>query len=353
MIGASLLDEDLDHYSLEYLSQLWLGHGKVEEGIRAYADEHDLDPKADLWRMPPEIVAPYAAGDVDRTAALIDEELRRLDLEAQDHPNIIKAWNLECDLIPLSIAMTWNGIRVDEDALDRAGARFRKLREAAVAEMKARWGVDVEPWKQSTCLAMFAQAGLQVPRLKKVVDGVTVEMGPTIRADWLEAQTHDAAKLLLRARKASKATGTFIEGWKRHIHDGRLHPHWHQTRSDEGGTISFRYSCSDPNLQQVPYRDPDMARILRPIFLPDAGESLHSLDYSQQEPRLLVHYAYTNNVIGAADAHRLYQDRTADFHQLAAVLTALERDIAKQINLGIIYGMGQAKLAVKDRKSVV
>ncbi len=350
MVGAALIDENLDHYSLESLSNLWLGEGKVEEGIREYADEHDLDPKADLWRMPAAVVGPDACGDVDRTRQLLEWEESQIASDS----DVQRAYALESSLLPLSIQMTWNGIRIDEAALERANARFRKLKDAAVRAMSELTGVEVEPWKVASCVAAFQAAGVTVPRAKKMVGNTWVEGNYTITAPWLEAMAlhHPVARLLLNARQADKARSTFVEGWRSRIVNGRLHPMWHQTRSDDGGTISFRYSCSEPNLQQVPYRNPDMAKILRPVFLPDEGETLHSLDYSQQEPRLLVHYAYSNGVVGAPAAHALYQDRGADFHQMASELTDLERDVAKQINLGIIYGMGQQRLADKIGKAL-
>jgi len=354
MIGAALLDEDLDHYSLSALGKLWLGEDKAESAIKSYADEHLLDPKADLWRMPPEVVGPYACQDVDLTAKLIQHIEHRIQAETtqQVGTTLLDAYELESSLIPLSVLMRWVGIRIDEQALYEAGAKFRMMKEAAIKEMWELSGLTVEPWKQASCLPYFAKCGVSVP-LRRVRSGKKKgEMAPTITADWLEAMASvPACALLHRARKAAKNQSTFVEGWQKHVVNGRLHPEWHQTRSDEGGTISFRYSCSNPNLQQVPYRDPDMAKILRPVFLADSGESLYSLDYSQQEPRLLVHYAAENRCRGAKEAEILYQDPAADFHNISVELTGLVRDVAKQINLGVIYGMGVGKMAIKINKS--
>src|SRR6185312_6324543 len=138
---------------------------------------------------------------------------------------------------------------------------FRILGDNAIREMKELSGLVVDPWKQPSCLAYFKEVGVQAPTVMATKGRKKGQMVPTIRAEWLEFMSTRVPALgaLMRARKALKMRATFAEGWRQHVVNGKIHPEWHQTRSDEGGTISFRYSCSSPNLQQVPYRDPDVA----------------------------------------------------------------------------------------------
>jgi DNA polymerase I-like protein with 3'-5' exonuclease and polymerase domains len=371
MTAAPLLDEELDHYSLEFLSRLWLGEGKLEDKIKEYADEHLLDPKADLWRMPVALVGKYANQDVELTRKLIRHiEARIREEDARDAAGgrgsgLCRAMRLEYDLIPCSIAMRWKGLRLDLNELERAANKLRVLRERSIKEVMDRWGLELRPWVPTSVARLFDECGLKYP---VNIDPDTGKATPSFVKPWLLAQPHDAARLVLAARAGAKSIGTFIKGWEKHLVGDRIHPEWHQTRSDEGGTISFRYSCSAPNLQQVPHKDRTMADILLPVFISDDGEELHSLDYHQQEPGLAVHYAHLLNVAGSDEIWQRYQSGGVDFHDVATELiermtrpavekghpdlVAFEaaRTIYKQINLGLMYGMGKAKLRASTGK---
>jgi DNA polymerase I-like protein with 3'-5' exonuclease and polymerase domains len=105
---------------------------------------------------------------------------------------------------------------------------------------------------------------------------------------------------------------------------------------------------SNPNLQQIPARNPDMARKIRGLFLPEEDEQWASMDFDQQEPRILVHFSSLTNkgLTGSdvfVDAYKTKQN--TDFHQMVADIADIPRKQAKTINLGIMYGMGQTKLA--------
>ena len=109
---------------------------------------------------------------------------------------------------------------------------------------------------------------------------------------------------------------------------------------------------SNPNLQQIPARNPRFAEAIRGLFLPEEGEKWSSLDYSQQEPRILVHYASLTRMPGNrgltgadlfVEAYR--DDPQTDFHQRVADIAKIPRGKAKTINLALLYGMGQTKLA--------
>lgn len=105
-------------------------------------------------------------------------------------------------------------------------------------------------------------------------------------------------------------------------------------------------SCSNPNLQQIPARDPLIGPMIRGLFLPEEGMQWGAFDYSSQEPRLVAHYAYLLELPGAEAFHTAYQkDPNTDFHQIAADLVGVDRKKAKNINLGLFYGMGKGKLA--------
>ena len=122
-------------------------------------------------------------------------------------------------------------------------------------------------------------------------------------------------------------------------------------RSDDGGTVTGRFSSSNPNLQQIPARDPEIKKLIRGLFIPEEGQRWGSFDYSSQEPRLLVHYC---SVLRQRDRHPMidevideYHKGDADFHQMVADMAGISRKEAKTVNLGIMYGMGVGKLAAQ------
>jgi DNA polymerase I-like protein with 3'-5' exonuclease and polymerase domains len=123
---------------------------------------------------------------------------------------------------------------------------------------------------------------------------------------------------------------------------------------------------SNPNLQQIPARDPELGPMIRSLFLPEEGEQWASIDFSQQEPRIAVHYADAygkstktelSGVVDMVDAYT--NDPDTDFHTMVAEMTGLKRKAAKSVGLGIIYGMGVNKLAgeldvsVDEAKSIL
>ena len=129
-----------------------------------------------------------------------------------------------------------------------------------------------------------------------------------------------------------------------HSVNGRIHAEAHPLRSDRGGTVSGRFSYSNPNLQQVPARDPEIGGLIRSLFIPEDGCDWGIFDYSQQEPRLTVHYANQMHLTGSKDAVTDYKEKDAAFHQIVADMANIPRKQAKMINLGLSYGMGKQKL---------
>ena len=126
-------------------------------------------------------------------------------------------------------------------------------------------------------------------------------------------------------RELDKASNTFVDSILKFAHKGRIHCEFHQLRSDDGGTVTGRFSSSNPNLQQIPARDAEIKAMIRGLFLPDEGCKWGSFDYSSQEPRLLVHYCamlppklrhYTIDSLVEE-----YKNGDPDFHQMVADMT--------------------------------
>jgi DNA polymerase I-like protein with 3'-5' exonuclease and polymerase domains len=149
--------------------------------------------------------------------------------------------------------------------------------------------------------------------------------------------------MIAKAREYDKAVNTFIDGLLEYVHEGRIHADINQIRSDTGGTVTGRFSMSNPNLQQIPAKG-YIGGKMRELFIPEEGCKWGSFDYSQQEPRIVVHYAIKLGLPGTESLKDEFDRDDADFHQIVADMANISRKQAKTINLGLFYGMGKIKL---------
>jgi DNA polymerase I-like protein with 3'-5' exonuclease and polymerase domains len=165
---------------------------------------------------------------------------------------------------------------------------------------------------------------------------------------------HWLPQLVVRAKSrwdaSEKFVGTFV---KEFAHLGRLHASINQFRSEDGGTRTYRFSYSDPPLQQMPNRDDELATLIRGAFLPEEGSWWLAADYSQQEYRLIVHYAELHDMAKSHEAGDRYRnDPRTDFHSMVAEMTGLERKPAKDSNFAKSYGAGIPKFAAMINKTI-
>ncbi len=355
MVVASLLDENRFSYSLNNVAYDYLEKIKVEKGLREAAISFGLDPKSEMWKMPAMYVGPYAEGDATLTLDLWNHF--KIELEKQKLWNIV---NLELDALPCLIDMTWRGVRIDQDRVERTKDALFKREKAALQKIKDMSGLNVEIWAARSLSKAFDQLSIAYPKTEKGA--------PSFTKQFLSDHPHEFPKLIVEARNLNKTSGTFLNTIMKHCRsDGRIHSHINQIRSDDGGTVSGRISMSNPNLQQIPARDPELGPMIRSLFLPEEGEQWAAIDFSQQEPRILVHYAH---VLGNAKGRVPFKgteefvegyrnNPDMDFHTMVAEMADINRKQAKTINLGMMYGMGVNKLAnqldieVDEAKSLI
>ena len=168
---------------------------------------------------------------------------------------------------------------------------------------------------------------------------------PSFTKNYLKNHKDPVLRAINSAREADKLRNTFVDSLKKFVYNGRIHSDIHQLKGDFGGTVTGRLSYSNPNLQQIPNYT-DIGNGVRAIFVPEKGHRWGCFDYSQQEPRLVVHFALsTPGVLGVASIAEQYDEGKADFHKIVADIADISRSEAKTINLGLFYGMGKAKLA--------
>ena len=354
MVVASLLDENRFSYSLNALSYDHLNKTKSEKALVEAAKEFGIDPKAEMWKMPAMYVGPYAEADAELTLELWNYFSVQLGKE-----DLWDIANLELDLLPCLVDMTFRGVRVDQDRVERTRDMLLKREKDVMKEIKRIAGTDLEIWAAQSLAKAFDKLDIVYPKTEKGA--------PSFTKMFLAEHEHPLAKLVVEARNLNKTSGTFINTIMKHCHsDGRIHAHINQIRSDDGGTVSGRFSMSNPNLQQIPARDPELGPMIRSLFLPEEGEQWAAIDFSQQEPRILVHYAHiygkNRNVPlkGAEEFVNAYnEDASTDFHTMVAEMANIPRKQAKTINLGMMYGMGVNKLSdqldipVEEAKSII
>jgi len=332
LIAAPIVDENRFRFDLNSLVKDYLQESKSETQLREAAKMWGLDPKADLWKLPASHVGTYAEQDAAVTLRL----WQHLQKEIAGQ-NLINIFQLETDLFPVLFEMKRKGVRVNLDKAEIIKNDLQKEEEKLLQSIKKLAGTSVEIWAAASVAKAFD--ALSIPY------NHTETGKPSFDKNFLSSHESPLAKMVVKAREINKARTTFIDSILKHSHRGRIHAEIHQMRSDQGGTVTGRFSYSNPNLQQIPARNQIIGPLIRSIFIPEKNHQWGIFDYSQQEPRLVVHYAAIKNFTGASKFVEAYQEEeSTDFHSLVAEMADIGRKQAKTINLGLFYGMGKGKL---------
>ena len=331
MIAGSLVNENRLRYNLNSLAREYVGMGKNEKILFEAAKEWGVNPKKEMWRLPAMHVGEYAEQDAVATLKLW-ERLQQ-EITAQDLWDI---FNVETELFPCLVDMKFKGVRVDLDKAHIIKKDLMKEEKQFLQKVKKQTGMDVEIWAAASIAKVFDQLKLPYDR--------TATGAPSFTKNFLSQHPNEIAQAIAQAREINKAHTTFIDTILEHEHKGRIHADINQIRSDDGGTVTGRFSYSNPNLQQIPARSKRIGPLIRSLFLPEEKCVWGTFDYSQQEPRLVVHYAALSQLQGVSRIVDEYNEGDADFHQAVAEMADIDRKDAKTINLGLMYGMGKNKL---------
>ena len=334
MLAAPLLDENRFSYSLNALGFDYLKEVKSEQGLKEAAHDFGVHAKKELWKLPAMHVGAYAEQDAALTLKLwhhFKALMRKEEVES--------IFNLETDVLPVLLDLTLKGIRFNRQDCEHQMQQMRRKEADILKHIKEQAGVKVDIWAAASIAQAFDKLAIQYPR--------TAQGAPSFTKSFLDNHDHPMAKMIVEARELNKTHGTFLEPYLRHsAKDGRIHTHFNQMRNEDGGTVTGRLSASNPNLQQVPARHEVIGPLVRSLFLPEEGNIWAANDFSSQEPRLLVHYATLLDLPGAEKMAVAYRENPdTDFHQMVADLAGIKRKAAKTIGLGLMYGMGKAKLA--------
>ncbi len=343
MIASALVDENQMRYDLNNCSKRYTGKGKNETDLYAAAKDWGVDAKAEMYKLPAIYVGAYAEKDAEITLDLWQELKKEINLQ-----DINSIMDMETELFPCLVDMKFKGVRVDVEAAHKLKTTLLAQEKQSLQEIKKETGIDTQIWAARSIAQVFDKLNLDYDRTEKT-------SAPSFTKNFLQNHPHPLVKHIARAREINKAHTTFIDTIIKHSHKGRIHAEINQLRGDNGGTVTGRFSYSNPNLQQIPARNKELGPAIRSLFIPEEGHTWGCFDYSQQEPRLVVHYATLQNLYGVDEVLEAYREGDADFHDIVADMAEIPRYQAKTINLGLFYGMGknklQAELGVSKEKA--
>jgi len=336
MVMLSLVDENRLWYSLNSASYDYLGEVKSEKALEQAAARAGVNAKEEMHKLPAMDVGTYAEKDAELTLELFKVLSR--EIHKQKLQNV---FDLETQLFPCLIDMKFKGVRVDLEGAHNLKQKLISQEEALLLDIKKETGIDTEIWAARSIAKVFDKLSLTYSRTAK-------SQAPSFTKNFLQEHPHPLVQKIAKAREINKAHTTFIDTILKHSYKGRIHADINPIKSDLGGTVTGRFSYSNPNLQQIPARNKDLGPMIRSLFLPEENHTWGCFDYSQQEPRLVVHYAATTEPICFDESVKIivekFKNDSVDFHQTVADMANISRTQAKTINLGLFYGMGKAKL---------
>lgn len=310
----------LDSVAKEHGVTAKLGGELYQHLATQFGCKADRKAMAHYWELPGDdpIATDYAIGDGVTTIELYHKQVQDITSEGLD-----QIFELENALIWTLFRMERRGIRVDEEYLhwlrEEIERRVASAYDALPPDFNVRSPNHVREYVES--------AGHS--------DWPTTDKGnPSFTESWLKE--FPEGQNIVAVRKWSNLNNSFVTPLiEEHVWNGRVHPNLNQMKSDDYGTISGRFSCSQPNLQQIPKRDKELAALFRKGYLADDGYLFYERDYSQCEPRLFGHYSGEPAIVNGYNS-----DPPKDMHAVVAELLGVERDpTAKRMNMGIMTGM--------------
>lgn len=341
MIESFLLEPERSTHGLGDVAQQRLGQGKLSMEAITGVGPH----RRTLDRVDASLTAPYAATDADLTLRLHRDMSPLLDAQGlrRLHDEV------ELPLVAVLADMEWNGIRVEREELQRQRTRL----EALILDLRARiaaaapWPFNPDSPKQLAAVLFnatdAATPGLGLPIVKRTKTGASTD------AEVLETLAEDPSvtsplpQLIVEHRQLTKLVGTYLVALEQAIdpRDGRVHASFHQT-----GAATGRLSSSDPNLQNIPIRTP-VGREIRAAFTAPPGHVLLACDYSQVELRVLAHLSGDPALCAAfASGQDIHTAVAAEVNGIdPAQVTPEQRNAAKMVNFGIVYGITPHGLA--------
>lgn len=337
-VAAPLINENQKSYSLDAIAKRVLGESKkgnemYEWLATAYGGKATAEGQGGrIHRAPTWIVGPYAEGDVDLPLRIFEQQEKTMAAEELE-----RVFDIESRLIPLLLAMRLHGVRVDTDKAEIAKKESKKSLDFYQKTLNKEAGFTVDIWSADLLAKAFDKKKIFYPR--------TLTGKPSFKQQFLERHDDPFVTMIRDARKLDKLINTFLDGviLSKQI-NGRIYCQFNQLKSDDSGTITGRFSASNPNLQFIPSRDEILGPLVRGCFIPEEGEDWVKDDESQIEYRLITHFGQGESAELAREQYRT--NPHTDYHTMVADMCVIPRRPAKTINFGLAYGMGVDKLAL-------
>lgn len=359
--------EETGEVALEAQGQKYLGVGKESNQLYSWIME-SFRPKesrwrGEIWRASPRLVGPYAEQDAQLPREILQKQWPLL-VDQQ----LLDVYRMECDLIPLMVAMRRRGVYIDVPKAEQAYESLGKIQEQMYAAMSSDVGFQFSVDSSSDLERMFNH--YSVPFARTAASKNYPNGQASFTRAFLESVEHPIARQIIDLRRVQKIRNTFVKSYLLESNvNGVVHGEFHQLRSessDDGGsskgTRSGRFSSSNPNLQNIPTRTDEtehskIVKIIRELYIPFPDSIAWMCgDYSQIEYRFLAHYA----VGPGSDALRQQYNENpdTDYHDSTyeRVCTVMGWDFTdkpqrksrrgkvKNCNFGLVYGMMKPKL---------
>ena len=236
MIASALVDENQMRYDLNNCSKRYTGKGKNETELYEAAKSWGVDPKAEMYKLPAIYVGAYAEKDAEITLALWQELKKEIH-----HQDLSAIMNMETELFPCLIDMKFKGVRVDVAAAHQLKKELVTQEKESLLAVKKETGIDTQIWAARSIAQVFDKLNLEYDRTEKT-------NAPSFTKNFLSNHPHPVVKHIARAREINKSHTTFIDTILKHSYKGRIHADINQLRGDNGGTVTGRFSYSNPNL---------------------------------------------------------------------------------------------------------
>lgn len=328
MIAAYVLRSDKQH-SLDSLASELLNYKMVS------FDELTNDGKRDIRDIPIDEVGNYSAEDADVTLQIVDVLYDKISSNGMKK----LCTELEFPLIEVLTAMEISGVTIDIPFLATMSGEIGITLDGLI-KIIYQLADEIFNINSTQQLAKILFDKLKLRSVKKTKTGFSTDVAV------LEAlrREHPIVEHLLEYRQLQKLKSTYVDALPKliHLQTGKVHTSFNQTVAATG-----RLSSSDPNLQNIPIRT-ELGRKMRKAFIPSDNNSLIlSADYSQIELRIMAHISGDQGLVDAFNNHEDIHSSTA-----AKVFGVNQKDItrdmrrkAKEVNFGIMYGIGPFGLA--------
>lgn len=333
-IRESLLDAYAKHYDLDTLAKKYGGVGKRTTKVEQICARKGWTgaPQTHLYKMTAEDVADYALGDGDATLFVWERQQKGLEDE-----NLQDLYSIECRLLRPLLQMKARGIRVDRQKRQQVSNALHIEYRDKMKAFASRYG-NVNINSPGDLTRVFKMADIPLV--------LTDKGNPSFAHDILIGIDHPVAKEILDIRGVKTVLNNFVDGaFVDHDVGGRIHATFYPVVRDDGGTVTGRFACKNPNLQQVPSKEEKHGPLIRQIFIPEEDHVYFKIDYSQIEYRILAHYAVGPGAVEIKN--RFNNNPQTDYHQYVMDMSGLDRKHAKNLNFGTVYCMGVKTMSAK------